>query len=66
MAGERETLYFSTKTELKINGIIYRPSICYRMPILAEKTLKKMAEDGTVTVYKYKVRFVNGVATRAE
>ena len=57
--GEKN-LYFSTKVELKINGTVYRPSICYQVPSLARKNLEKFAEAGKVTFYEQPVRFVNG------
>ena len=56
--------YFSTKVELKINGIVFRPSICYKVPALAKGSLEKYAAEGKVVFYPAKVRFVNGaVAT---
>ena len=57
---DEDTLYFSTKSELKINGIIYRPSICYKVPPLAKKSLKDYEATGKVTIYTSPVRFVNG------
>ena len=53
-------LFFSTKSELKIDGMVYRPSICYPVPSLAKKSLEKYAADGKVVFYPAKVRFVNG------
>jgi len=55
-----QQLYFSTKSELKIDGMTYRPSICYPVPSLAKKSLEKYAADGKVVFYNSKVRFVNG------
>lgn len=55
-----EQLYFSTKVELKINNMRFRPSICYKVPVLAKKSLEKYAEGGKVTFYHQPVRFVNG------
>lgn len=54
-----DNLYFSTKVELKINGMIFRPSICYKVPPLAKKSLEKFSPD-KVTFYTSPVRFVNG------
>jgi hypothetical protein len=53
-------LFFSTTSELKIDGMVYRPSICYPVPSLAKKSLEKYAADGKVVFYPTKVRFVNG------
>lgn len=55
-----KNLYFSTKVELKINGVSYRPSICYRIPSLARKSLEKFEAEGKVIFYEQQVRFVNG------
>jgi len=57
---ETELLYFSTKVELRISGVTYRPTICYKVPPFAKKSLDKLEAKGTVTFYKEKVRFVNG------
>ena len=57
---EDEKLFFSTKKELKIDGVIYRPSICYKVPTLARRSLEKYEADRVVTFYPSKVRFVNG------
>jgi hypothetical protein len=57
---EDEQLYFSTKVELKIDGVIYRPSICYKVPPLAKRSLQKFVATGQVTFYNEQVRFVNG------
>lgn len=56
-----KNLYFSTKVELKINDVVYRPSICYPVPSLARKSLEKYESEGKITFYENKVRFVNGV-----
>ena len=55
-----ETLYFSTKSDLKINGMIYRPSICYKVPILARIKILEYEKEGKVVIYKTPVRFVSG------
>jgi hypothetical protein len=55
-----KNLYFSTKVELKINGVSYRPSICYQIPSLARKSLEKFEAEGKVIFYEQQVRFVNG------
>lgn len=61
---EKKELYFSTKKILTINGVKYRPSICYPVPPLAKGSLEKL--DG-VTFYERPVRFVNGaVASSAK
>ena len=57
-----KNLYFSTKVELKINEVVYRPSICYPVPPLARKSLERYASEGKVIFYENKVRFVNGAA----
>ena len=57
-----EILFFSTTTDLKMNGVIYRPSICYQVPPFSKKSLDKYAAEGKVTFYTEKVRFVNGAA----
>lgn len=55
-----QKLFFSTKVELKIDGMVYRPSICYPVPSLAKKSLEKFEADGKVVFYPTRVRFVNG------
>ena len=63
MAFNRQTdeiLYFSTKVELKIDGMVYRPSICYKVPVLARVRLLEYEKEGKVVIYKTPVRFVNG------
>ena len=63
MAFNRQTdeiLYFSTKTDLKINGMVYRPSICYKVPVLARIRILEYEKEGKVVIYKTPVRFVNG------
>lgn len=55
---DNELLYFSTKVELKIDGVIFRPSICYKVPPFARVSLEK---NKNVTFYPKQVRFVNGV-----
>ena len=57
-----ETLYFSTKVELKMNGVVYRPSMCYVVPPFAKKSLQPFADAGKVTFYNEPVHFVNGGA----
>jgi len=57
---EDEQLFFSTKVELKINGMTFRPSICYSVPSLAKASLEKYAAQGKVVFHKEQVRFVNG------
>jgi len=59
-----ELLYFSTKVELKIGNVVYRPSICYKVPPLAKASLNKFAADGAVTFYETPVRFVNGALAK--
>ena len=63
---ENENLYFATRVELKINDVIYRPSICYKVPALSKKNLEKLALEGKVVFFEEKVRFVNGVAVSIE
>ena len=63
MAFNRQTdeiLYFSTKGELKIDRMVYRPSICYKVPVLARVRLLEYEKEGKVVIYKTPVRFVNG------
>ena len=54
------TLYFSTKVELKMNGVTYRPAMCYQVPAFAKKSLQPFADAGKVTFYDEPVHFVNG------
>ena len=55
-----KTLYFSTKVELKMNGVVYRPAMCYVVPPFAKKSLQPFADAGKVTFYDEPVHFVNG------
>lgn len=50
-------LYFSTKAEIRIHGVAYRPSICYKVPAGARESLEK---HKAVTFHEGPVRFVNG------
>ena len=59
---DNEVLYFSTTSEVKISGITYRPSICYKVPPLSKGSLEKMK---SVTLYTEPVRFVNGSVAKA-
>ena len=54
------TLYFSTKVELKMNGVTYRPAMCYQVPAFAKKSLQPFADAGKVTFHNEPVHFVNG------
>ena len=56
-----EILYFSTTVDLKINKVVYRPSICYKVPPFTKASLERYEAEGKVTFYKNPVRFVNGV-----
>ena len=60
-----EIKYFSTKVELKIDNVVYRPSICYKIPSLAKRSLEKYAAEGTVAFYTERVRFVNGAVAKS-
>lgn len=55
-----EILYFSTKVELKMNGVIYRPAMCYAVPPFARKSLQPFVDAGKVTFHNEPVHFVNG------
>jgi hypothetical protein len=55
-----ETLYFSTTVELKMNGVIYRPAICYKVPPCARAALEPLAAQGKVIFHKTMVHFANG------
>jgi len=59
-----EQLFFSTKAELKIGNVVYRPSICYKVPSLAKGSLEKHAANGLVTFYTEQKRFVNGALAK--
>lgn len=63
-----EILYFSTIVELQINGMVFRPSICYKVPPFTKNSLDKLAAEKKVTFYTSPVRFVNGavVSVKAE
>jgi hypothetical protein len=58
---DKEPLWFSTGIELKINGVIYRPSICYEVPLFAKAALEEYAAKGKVKFYKKPVQFANGI-----
>lgn len=57
---DEKELYFSTTRELKINNVIYRPSICYKVPAMSKRNLDVLAKEGKVKFYSQPVRFVNG------
>jgi len=63
---EKERLWFSTSVDLRIDGVIYRPSICYPLPALAKRALDKYVAEGKVKFYTKQMRFVNGVAVEME
>ena len=60
----KEVLYFSTTVELKMNGVIYRPAMCYAVPHFAKKSLQPFVDAGKVTFYNEPVHFVNGAVSR--
>ena len=60
-----EILYFSTTVEFKINGVVYRPSICYQVPPMAKASLEKFEAKDKVKFHKTPVRFVNGAIAAA-
>lgn len=53
-------LYFSTTVELKMNGVTYRPAMCYKIPPFAKKSLQLYADEGKVKFHDELVHFVNG------
>lgn len=55
-----EILYFSTSVELKMNGVTYRPSMCYQVPPFARKSLQPFVDSGKVKFHDAPVHFVNG------
>ena len=57
---EQEVLYFSTTVELKMNGVTYRPAMCYKVPPFAKKSLQPLVNAGKVTFHEAPVHFVNG------
>ena len=57
---KNETLYFSTKVELKMNGVTYRPAMCYQVPPFARKSLQPFVDAGKVKFHNEPVHFVNG------
>jgi hypothetical protein len=58
----KEQLWFSTAVNLKIDGVTYRPSICYPVPPLAQTSLEAFVKQGKVKFYNKPVKFANGIA----
>lgn len=53
-------MFFSVNVPIKIGGKVFRPCICYEMTPYFELTVKKLAEEGKVTLYTKRVHFCNG------
>lgn len=54
--------FFSIRLPLKINGVVYHPSVCYDVTTVLRPTIDKLVENGHAYLYDQKVTFVNGVA----
>jgi hypothetical protein len=54
--------YFSVFVSLSINGVKYRPSICYPLSPLVEDAIEALAKKGQAAMYDGEVRFVSGRA----
>jgi hypothetical protein len=54
--------FYSVNRQLMLNGKRRIPSICYAMTIADVEGMKKLADNGLVTLYENEVRFVSGVA----
>jgi len=54
--------YFSVMYAVRILGMRFAPTVCYKMDDMIEPTIRKMASDGVAKLYAEKVRFVNGTA----
>jgi len=59
---ENAPKYFSTKFTVKMMGMRYIPSVCYKLDEIIAPTIEKLVEAGEAHTYPEKVRFVNGVA----
>ena len=59
---ENAPKYFSTKFTVKMMGMRYIPSVCYKLDEIIAPTVEKLVEAGEARVYPEKVRFVNGAA----
>lgn len=53
-------MFFSVKNMIKIGGKAFRPCVCYELTPYLELTVKKLAEEGKVTIYDHRVFFCNG------
>jgi len=53
--------YFSTKYTVRMNGMRYIPTVCYKLDETIAPTIAKLVEVGEAKMYPEKVRFVNGV-----
>jgi hypothetical protein len=57
-------MFFSVKYSCLIQGVKYRPSVCYRLTGDVDKAVREMAgsSEPTARIYQDEVRFVSGVA----
>ena len=53
-------MFFSVKQAIRIGGKAFRPCICYEVTPYLELTVKKLEEEGKVTIYPERVFFCNG------
>lgn len=60
--GKEKKVFFSVKESLRIDGTIYRPSICYEMPDSLRKVITSLCDKGTAVIHDKPVIFVSGVA----
>jgi hypothetical protein len=55
-------MFFSVSVPMKIDGVLYRPSVCYSVPARAEKAVGDLVKGGRARLYQEEVRFISGVA----
>jgi hypothetical protein len=61
-APETRGKFFSVSRDFTIQGVKFRPAICYPLKPLLQSAVEGLAGSGSAKIYAEKVRFVSGVA----
>jgi len=55
--------FFSVNIPLKINGKLYRPSICYKMTPELIRDVETLAKEKRINIHAEKVQYVSGAVS---
>jgi hypothetical protein len=59
---ETREVFFSVSQNVVMQGIMFRPAICYPLKPQVRAVVERMADKGLAKIYPEKVRFVSGTA----